>query len=122
MFLDDVVKAHQYASQRIEGGIMPDEPDLKDAVDRLSEVAFSLLENVVEDTEAPEERRYAAALAQYTTSDLNAAAFHEAVKNDPLLRSLLVDGMAKEDRTNWRRYGIVGEDCMHELARLLDNE
>jgi len=116
--LADVVVAYEYATKSM---VAPcDDPDLKDTDSCLvDEVVFQLLQHLV--TDAANERRFEAAAAQYLYSGHSAEEMREAIRNDPLLRSLLQEGMAREDRTKWTTYGAVGHDVMLELADLLDD-
>lgn len=120
MQLAEIATAHEFATKQVAGGDFT-EPDLKDALGCVEDGVFTLLNNVVTDTNKSVARRHVAAMAQYLYSGRENEEMIELVTTDTLLRSLLQEGLVKEDRSEWDAcHDVVYQDVMLELARLLD--
>lgn len=120
--LSDVISAYEYATQCMTGIDFGHESYLEDSQGYLADYVHCILENIVHDESEGRPKRFQAAVAQFVFSRHNDEEIREAIREDPLSRSLLKEGMHKEDRTKWKnQYDIVGKDVMTELSHLLDD-
>lgn len=119
VLLEDVLAAHAYAQESLEGA---DNIQVKDSPDELAEVLGTVLWSIAGDKDEPKTQRYEAAVAQYIFSTYSKRELKTAIETDQKFRGLLDKAMDKEDWLARPHRDAVFKDCLLELARLLGRD
>lgn len=118
--IDQILAAAQYATTSADNDGICDDPDLPDSYMSIAENTFFPLQRVVEDQSVPRSDRFAAAMCQFVLQPIKTETELKQLFNEPQVARLFRMGRQRMDpRDEWKRYGIVGQDCMQTYDRWL---